>query len=141
MAKILTKKRLLEHSETESYFNHENLKIYQQDFLKLKTLKPNTIDLIITSPPYNVNIDYNSNPDDLSYEDYLIFSHAWLSKCYELAKNDGRLCLNIPLDKNKNGQRPVYADLMNIIKQIGWSYHSTIIWHESNISRRTAWGS
>jgi hypothetical protein len=28
-----------------------------------------------------------------------------------------------------------------IAKDIGWKYHSTIIWNEGNISRRTAWGS
>jgi len=58
-----------------------------------------------------------------------------------LAKDDGRFCLNIPLDKNKNGQQSVGADLTTIAKQIGWQYHSTIVWNEGNISRRTAWGS
>lgn len=50
-------------------------------------------------------------------------------------------CLNIPLDKNKGGQQSVYADIVTIAKDIGFRYHSTIIWNEQNISRRTAWGS
>ena len=33
------------------------------------------------------------------------------------------------------------ADLTTIAKEIGFHYHSTIIWNEGNISRRTAWGS
>ena len=45
------------------------------------------------------------------------------------------------MDKNKNGQQSVGADLTTIAKKIGWKYHSTIIWNEGNISRRTAWGS
>jgi site-specific DNA-methyltransferase (adenine-specific) len=49
--------------------------------------------------------------------------------------------LNIPLDKNKNGQKSVGADITKIAQEVGWSYHSTIIWNEGNISRRTAWGS
>jgi site-specific DNA-methyltransferase (adenine-specific) len=49
--------------------------------------------------------------------------------------------LNIPLDKNKGGQQSVAADITCIAKEIGWKYHSTIIWNEQNISRRTAWGS
>jgi site-specific DNA-methyltransferase (adenine-specific) len=56
-------------------------------------------------------------------------------------KDDGRFCLNIPLDKNKGGQQSVCADITTIAKQVGWKYHSTIIWNEQNISRRTAWGS
>jgi site-specific DNA-methyltransferase (adenine-specific) len=58
-----------------------------------------------------------------------------------LTKNDGRFCLNIPLDKNKGGQQSVCADITTIAKNVGWKYHSTIIWNEQNISRRTAWGS
>ncbi|MGQ9848271.1 MAG: DNA-methyltransferase, partial [Bacteroidales bacterium] len=50
-------------------------------------------------------------------------------------------CLNIPLDKNKGGQQSVYADIVSIAKRIGFKYHSTIVWNEQNISRRTAWGS
>jgi site-specific DNA-methyltransferase (adenine-specific) len=33
------------------------------------------------------------------------------------------------------------ADITTIAKQVGFKYHSTIIWNEQNISRRTAWGS
>ena len=58
-----------------------------------------------------------------------------------LAQDDGRFCLNIPLDKNKDGQQSVGADLTTIAKECGFSYHSTIVWNEGNISRRTAWGS
>jgi len=35
----------------------------------------------------------------------------------------------------------VGADLTTAAKEIGFRYHSTIIWNEGNISRRTAWGS
>lgn len=51
------------------------------------------------------------------------------------------MCLNIPLDKNKGGQQSVGADLTVIARDIGYQYHSTIVWNEGNISRRTAWGS
>ena len=49
--------------------------------------------------------------------------------------------MNIPLDKNKGGQQAVGADLTQIARSVGWQYHSTIVWNEQNISRRTAWGS
>ena len=51
------------------------------------------------------------------------------------------MCLNIPLDKNKGGQQSVGADITRMARDIGYGYHSTIVWHEGNISRRTAWGS
>lgn len=123
------------------YFESKNILIYNDDFLNITTIPASSIDLIVTSPPYNVDIHYNTHKDDLSYEDYLEFSKKWIAKCYELAKNDGRFCLNIPLDKNKGGQQAVGADITKIAKDVGWKYHSTIIWNEGNISRRTAWGS
>ena len=124
-----------------AYFKSKNISIYKDDFLKISAIPKNSIDLIVTSPPYNIDIHYNTHRDDLSYNDYLEFSKKWIAKCYELAKDDGRFCLNIPLDKNKGGQQAVGADITKIAKDVGWKYHSTIIWNEGNISRRTAWGS
>lgn len=127
--------------KSEPYFNYKKVTIYNNDFLSLNAISNSSIDLIITSPPYNVDIQYNSHSDNLSYKDYLEFTEKWISKCYKLIKDDGRFCLNIPLDKNKGGQQSVYADVTKIAKEIGWKYHSTIVWNEGNISRRTAWGS
>ena len=122
-------------------FKNPNAEIINNSILEIDEIKPASIDLIITSPPYNLDIAYNSHNDKGAYIDYLTFSQKWLTKCFELAKDDGRFCLNIPLDKNKNGQQSVGADLTTIAKKIGWKYHSTIVWNEGNISKRTAWGS
>ena len=123
------------------FFEDENIKIINDDFITTNQLLPASVDLIVTSPPYNVDIKYNSHNDQISYEEYLEFSKKWIEKCFLLVKDAGRFCLNIPLDKNKNGQQSIGADLTTIAKKIGWKYHSTIIWNEGNISRRTAWGS
>ncbi len=128
-------------SVSEPYFKAKNIMIYNEDFLKIIAIPKNSIDLIVTSPPYNVDIHYNSHADNLIYEDYLEFTKKWITKCFEVVKEDGRFCLNIPLDKNKGGQQSICADITKIAKYIGWKYHSTIIWNEGNISRRTAWGS
>jgi site-specific DNA-methyltransferase (adenine-specific) len=125
----------------EPYFQENSIRIYNADFLTTNCVKEGTVDLIVTSPPYNVGIKYDSHDDKMTYEHYLSFTKEWLTKCYRLIKEDGRFCLNIPLDKNKGGQQSVCADITTIAKQVGWKYHSTIIWNEQNISRRTAWGS
>ena len=125
----------------KKFFDTKNVKIVKDDVLTTDEIKNGEIDLIVTSPPYNVDIKYNSHDDQISYEKYLEFSTKWLTRCFHWLKNDGRICLNIPLDKNKGGQQSVGADLTTITKKIGFKYHSTIIWNEGNISRRTAWGS
>lgn len=115
-------------------------KLLNEDILKT-SINKNTIDLIVTSPPYNLSINYGKHNDNESWENYLEFTRLWLKKCYSLAKDTCRLCLNVPLDKNKNGQQSVCSDITQVAKKVGWRYHSTIIWNEGNISRRTAWGS
>ena len=111
------------------------------DFLTTEYIEENSIDLIVTSPPYNVDIHYGSFKDNIPYDKYLEFTKEWLEKAFKLVKPDGRICLNIPLDKFKGGHQSVYADIVGIAKKVGWKYHSTIVWNEQNISRRTAWGS
>lgn len=123
------------------YFQANDICIYKDDFLTADCVEQGSIDLIVTSPPYNVDIRYGSYDDQIPYDVYLEFTRKWLEKAYMLLKDDGRFCLNIPLDKNKGGQQSVYADIVTIAKKIGWKYHSTIVWNEQNISRRTAWGS
>ncbi len=119
--------------------------IINDDFLAINYIPENSINLIVTSPPYNVDIDYEGFRDDIPYDKYLEFTEKWLRKAYELLKPDGRMCLNLPIDKSKGrdgeGFQSVYADIVSIAKKVGFKYFSTIIWNEGNISRRTAWGS
>ncbi len=115
--------------------------VVNDDFITTPLVAAGSIDLLVTSPPYNVDIAYGNYKDDISYKQYLGFTRAWLGKAFAVLKDDGRACLNIPLDKNKGGQQSVYADIITIAKDIGFQYHATIIWNEQNISRRTAWGS
>jgi site-specific DNA-methyltransferase (adenine-specific) len=123
------------------FFEHGTIKVFCEDILKTEAIDPANVDLIVTSPPYGVDIKYESYDDNIPYDAYLKFTRNWLGRCYDLAKDDGRFCLNIPLDKNKGGQQSVCADVTTIAKEVGWKYHATIIWNEQNISRRTAWGS
>lgn len=128
-------------NNTNLYFKHKNSHLFLADTLKNNVFDFEFVNLIVTSPPYNVGIDYHSNNDELHYRDYLDFSYRWMKNCYEWSKPQARFCLNIPLDKNKGGHRAVGADLTKIAQKAGWKYKTTIIWNEGNISRRTAWGS
>jgi len=123
------------------YFELNSMRIYNDDTLKIDSIEKESIDLIVTSPPYDVDIKYENYNDNIPYSEYLQFTEKWLARCYDFAKPDGRMCLNVPLDKNKGGQQSVCADITTIAKDVGWQYHSTIVWNEQNISRRTAWGS
>lgn len=98
---------------------HKRTLLLQGDVLYKNTFDKEIFDLIITSPPYNVDLSYNSHKDDLDYEEYLSFSERWMKNCYSWTKKQGRFCLNIPLDKNKGGQKSVGADLTKLAQKIG----------------------
>ncbi len=90
------------------YHKDNNISLYHDDFLEsYDELSGSSIDLIITSPPYNLNMKYSSYDDGKEYSDYLQFIDRWLWLCYLLVKPSGRICLNIPLDKNVGGKESV----------------------------------
>ncbi len=123
-----------------AWLDRRGITLYRADFLSLP-LPASSVDLIVTSPPYGVDVDYATFDDGIPYDQYLDFAGRWLAKCREVATPDGRLCLNVPLDKNKGGHQSVYADVLHVARRAGWNYFSTVVWNEQNISRRTAWGS
>ena len=129
------------HLKSDPFFEEMGVYIINDDVCKPDLFAGEFIDLIVTSPPYNVGIDYDSNDDTIGYEAYLDFSREWIQNCYIWSKPHARFLLNIPLDKNKGGHRSVGSDLTRIAQAVGWQYHATIVWNEGNISRRTAWGS
>jgi site-specific DNA-methyltransferase (adenine-specific) len=90
--------------ELEPFFALNSTCLYNGSVLNTSNFKKEFCDLIVTSPPYNVGIKYNSSDDVLSYEDYLSFTKKWLTNCLLWTRDTGRMILNITLDKNKYGQ-------------------------------------
>lgn len=131
----------------ELRYRNEDLALYRGDVLDVTEnqdyIPASSVDLTVTSPPYNVGKAYTGNASDdaIDYTDYLEFTRSWLKNCYSWTKPTGRLCVNVSIDKNKNGKQPLSADVTTLAMKVGWKYHATIIWNEGNISRRTAWGS
>lgn len=125
----------------KEFLKYKDILLFQGNTLDENFFKEKFIDLIVTSPPYNLGIEYNSNNDELCYQQYLEFSEKWMSNCYNWSNTQARFLLNIPLDINKGGNKSMGADLTKIAQTVGWKYHSTIVWNEGNISKRTAWGS
>lgn len=127
--------------DTKVYYKDNNAVILNGDMLKDSRIPNRHIDLIVTSPPYNVNKDYGNANDNLNYDEYMDFTEKWLTKCYNIAKPDGRLCMNIPIDTGKGTQQSLGADITCIAKEVGWNYRTTIVWNEGNISKSSARGS
>ena len=123
--------------------------IHQGYCEELITLLPNDfVDLVVTSPPYNVDLGnnkHNKNSYDV-YDDSIDYTKyiEWLQTIFGLLKpkmvHGGRVCINIG-DKS-NGRIPTHSDIIQFMtKQLKYLLKSTIIWRKNQIGNRTAWGS
>ncbi|SCI86367.1 Modification methylase MboII [uncultured Clostridium sp.] len=123
-------------------------KIINMDCLDgMKYVKDNYIDLVVTSPPYNLGIDYDSWNDSLIKEKYIEFMTRIAKELYRVIKPDGRVCLNIPCDgtmlnENKEDEK---CDITYMIKEIfysiGFKYRNKIYWDKRHLSNNNARGS
>ncbi len=111
-------------------------------------IQDNTIDLVVTSPPYNVNLGdnkYNKNPydlyqDNVDHQKYLIWLEDGFQMIYKLLKSGGRVCINI--GDGKNGAVPTSADIIYFMtKRLTYIPTAHIYWNKNQVSPRTAWGS
>jgi site-specific DNA-methyltransferase (adenine-specific) len=122
-------------------------KIHCGDSIETMSNMPEkSIDLIVTSPPYGVGIDYDSWNDDMEINHYLEFTKGWLREAYRVMKDDGRIALNIPYEINrqdKGGRVYISAEIWMIMKEIGFGFFGIVDLEESSPhrSKTTAWGS
>ncbi len=61
----------------------------------MKTLPDACVDLVVTSPPYNLGISYGKYRDTLSEDAYLAWSIEWAGEVKRLLKPQGSFFLNV----------------------------------------------
>lgn len=119
-------------------------KIYNGDCTEvLKTFPDNFVDLVVTSPPYNCGIKYDSYEDRIDLDQYYTWSKEWMSQIFRVLKRDGRCCINHYLSMGDSQKR--HAPLMTLneiaVKEIGFKHHGLALWMDKTLSNKTAWGS
>jgi site-specific DNA-methyltransferase (adenine-specific) len=71
-------------------------RFYLADCLEVfRHLPPRSVDVIVTSPPYNLGIQYNRYQDTLSRSDYLEWTNTWIAAAARVLRQDGSLFLNV----------------------------------------------
>ena len=104
------------------------------------------VDLVVTSPPYNVGIAYDVHNDEIVMDEYWEWSEKWLTEVYRLLKDDGRIAINIPYEVNvqARGGRVFFAsELYQVMKKVGFKFYGIVDLEEDSPhrSKTTAWGS
>jgi site-specific DNA-methyltransferase (adenine-specific) len=125
----------------------ETNKIIQGDcIVEMGKLPESTVDLVVTSPPYNVGIDYDSHDDRMTMENYWRWTEQWLTEAFKILKDDGRIAVNIPYEVNvqdRGGRVLFMSEFWAVMKKVGFQFYGLVDLDENSPhrSKTTAWGS
>ena len=128
-------------------------RLYAGDARKMLSLKPESLHLVLTSPPYWTLKEYRDSDAQLGHiEDYEQFLHelgkVW-KHCFEALVPGGRLiCVvgDVCLSRRENDGRhtvvPLHASIQEQCRKIGFDNLAPIIWHKiSNAAYEVEGGS
>ena len=102
-------------------------------FNLIKDIPDNSIDLIITSPPYADIVNYGKNISIQKPEQYCDWLLPLFNDIYRVLKPSGSFILNIN-DNCKNGYRNpfIYELIYRSQKETKLKFYDTYIWHKMN---------
>lgn len=107
-------------------------------------LDDQTAALVVTSPPYNVGIDYADVDDRLDPIDYADLAYEAAREMDRILRPGGRAFVNVAIagDTDEHGERFNLPDLWHAaLRRAGLKYRETIIWNKGAGNDSTAWGS
>ena len=127
-------------SKINPYYEDDLVTIYHGDCREIMPQLPK-VDLVISSPPYNVDKEYEAYLNEKEY-------YAFLLSVFTGIKNqlnpDGRFCWNVPYQmytKKMPHEISQYYLSMKALLSAKLKMRDTITWNQSNSDNDTAWGS
>jgi len=115
--------------------------LYRRDSRSIDFLHPETVHLVITSPPYWTLKQYNPREGQLGYiDDYDTFldelDKVWTA-CFHALVPGGRLicvvgdvCLSRRKNKGEHVVMPLHASIQERCRHLGFNNLAPIIWHK-----------
>ena len=101
-------------------------------------LPDSSVQLMVTSPPYNVGKEYD---EDLSLTEYLSFLERVWKETLRVLVPGGRMCINVA-NLGRKPYIPLHAFITEQAIRLGFLMRGEIIWNKaSSASPSTAWGS
>lgn len=96
----------------------------------LRSFSPDTVDLIHTSPPYNIEKQYADGSDNLVQSDYIELLRAVFYQCFRVMRPGASLFLQTGYSQ-KTGSEIIPIDIWSyqIMQEIGFRLWDRVIWH------------
>lgn len=112
----------------ENYDQNADVVLYKGDTRELiKSIPQNSIQLIVTSPPYNLGKEYEKK---LSLDEYLKEQEEIIKMCIPLITPSGSICWQVGNYISPNSEVfPLDILLYNIFKSSGLVLRNRIIWY------------
>jgi len=112
---------------SETFSNSEHIVVYQGDCLKLlSTIPDESLQLIVTSPPYNIGKEYEKR---LKLETYLEQQAAVIRECVRSLSPRGSICWQVGNYVDNGSIIPLDTVLYPIFTNLGLKMRNRIIWH------------
>lgn len=92
----------------------------------LRTIPNETLQLVVTSPPYNIGKEYEKR---LKLESYLEQQAAVICECVRCLSPNGSICWQVGNYVDKGAIIPLDAVLYPIFTKLGLKMRNRIIWH------------
>jgi adenine-specific DNA-methyltransferase len=109
------------------FFPSQSAVIYLGDCIKLlETIPDDTIQLIITSPPYNIGKEYEKRN---TLESYLEQQAAVINECVRCLSPSGSICWQVGNFVDNGAIVPLDAVLYPVFAKLGMKMRNRIIWH------------
>jgi DNA modification methylase len=105
----------------------------------LRAIEDNSVDLVLTSPPYNFDMNYDEHNDKSESSDYLSTLTTIFGECIRVLKVGGRLIINI--QPNYKEYYPTHHSITAAMIEKGLIWRGEIVWLKNNLKKLTAWGS
>ena len=97
----------------------------------LKTIEDNSVDIVLTSPPYNFDIEYDTHNDNDDAHNYIDTLVSIFDECSRTLKDGGRLIVNI--QPNYKDYFPTHHYLTTAMVDSGLIWRGEIIWLKNNL--------
>lgn len=120
-------KKLPNNFKTKQFFDNNKGLLWNGDVLKLMNQLPQDpcIDLVVTSPPYNIGKSYETNA---SLDDYFANQQNIIEAIDSRIKEGGSICWQVGNHIMEDGIYPLDYGFHEIFKKLGYSLKNRIVW-------------